>query len=70
MRVRTGSAGHPGPPPRPPGRPRPVEPVDPDTAFVGELAERVLEYVRGRPAGLSVEQLLALVQQLVARRSA
>ena len=54
--------------PRPPGRPRPVEPVDPDTAFAGELAERVLEYVRGRPAGLSAEQLAALVQQLVARR--
>ena len=69
--------------PRPPGRPRPtgtdpeppgelvsMSPVDPDAAFAHELAERVLEYVQNRPAGLSAEQLAALVQQLLARRSA
>lgn len=57
--------------PRPPGRPREAEPFpDPDAAFAGELADRVLEYARGRPAGLTAEQLAALIQQLVARRSA
>ena len=69
--------------PRPPGRPRLVYPdpespgelvsvpsTEADAAFASELADRVLEYVRSRPSGLSAEQLAALVQQLLALRSA
>ena len=58
--------------PRPPGRPREIPtPTDPkDEAFAGELADRVQEYVRQRPSGLSAEQLAALIQQILARRSA
>ena len=41
-----------------------------DAAFARELADRVLEYVQSRPTGLSAAQLAALVQQLLARRSA
>jgi hypothetical protein len=70
--------------PRPPGRPRGTEtgigqegilisfePAEPDAAFAQELAGRVREYVRSRSvSGLTAEQLAALVQQLLARRSA
>lgn len=58
--------------PRPPGRPRePGVPASPaDAAFARELADRVLEYSRSHPAGLTPEQLAALVQHLLARRSA
>ena len=41
-----------------------------DAEFARALAERVLERVRTRPAGLSAEQLAALIQQFLARRSA
>jgi hypothetical protein len=71
------NAAPPGTPatPRPPGRPRLTDiatdpPTEADTAFARELAQRVLEYVKDRPAGLTAEQLAALVQQLLARRSA
>jgi hypothetical protein len=60
--------------PRPPGRPRPIglaqSPSDVDAAFARELADRVLEYVRNQPTGLSATQLAALVQDLLTRRSA
>ena len=57
--------------PRPANRPREGAPATTaDAEFARELAERVLEYVRSRPSGLSAEQLAALVQQLLARRSA
>jgi hypothetical protein len=57
---------------RPADRPRevPAGAVEPDEAFARELAARVLEYVRNHPAGRSAEQLAALVQQFVSRRSA
>jgi hypothetical protein len=61
-------------PPRPASRPRELDsapvPSKADADFARELAERVLEYVRNCPAGLSAEQLAALVQQILARRSA
>ncbi|MBA4063838.1 MAG: hypothetical protein C0501_09025 [Isosphaera sp.] len=57
----------PGTPPAPPDRPRAP---DPDAAFARELADRVSEYVRTRPTGLTAEQLAALVQQFLARRPA
>jgi hypothetical protein len=59
--------------PRPAHRPRESlegTPVDADAAFARELADRVLEYVQNRPTSLSAAQLAALVQQLLARRSA
>jgi hypothetical protein len=59
--------------PRPPGRPRELEPgavTDADATFAKELAERVLEYVQNRSGGVTAEQLAALVQQYLARRSA
>jgi hypothetical protein len=59
--------------PRPADRPREAPEPTPDAAaaaFARELAERVLEYVRNRPTGPSAEQLAALVQQFLARRSA
>jgi len=57
--------------PRPADRPREAAELttaEADAAFARKLAERVLEYVRSRPAGLSAEQLAALVQQFLARR--
>jgi len=64
--------------PRPPGRPRnpdysytQIENLNnADNAFAQEVADRVLEYAKNRQAGLSAEQLAALVQQLISRRSA
>lgn len=52
--------------PRPPAPPREAS----DAVFAQELADRVREYVRAHPTGPSAEQLAALVQQLLARRSA
>ena len=52
--------------PRPPAPPRETS----DTAFAQELADRVREYVRAHPSGSSAEQLAALVQQMLSRRSA
>jgi hypothetical protein len=59
--------------PRPAGRPREAPDVpaaESDEAFARELVDRVLAYVQSRPSGLSAEQLAALVQQLLTRRSA
>jgi len=67
--------------PRPLGRPREVvnssegilvtlTPTEPDTAFAHQIAEELLGYARNRASGLSPEQLAALVQQIIAKRSA
>lgn len=58
--------------PRPSSRPRETQfNLDPtDTAFAKELTERMLDYVRSRPEGVSAEQLALLVQQLLAKRPA
>ncbi len=68
--------------PRPPHRPREtgnhpaaeqfVSPPElgADAAFARELADHVLAYVRNHPAGATAEQVAAMVQQLLARRSA
>ena len=52
--------------PRPPDRPRNGS----AEALARELADHVLAYVRNHPAGATAEQVAAMVQQLLARRSA
>lgn len=60
--------------PRPIDRPRagiePLVPTASEDVFAQELAHLVLEYVKSRPEGLTAEQLAAVVQQLLSRRSA
>lgn len=45
-------------------------PTGADEVFARAVADRVWEYVQNRSSGLSAEQLGALVQRFLARRSA